>query len=387
MRVADSVFELIRVVHREVLRGCVADRHELARAGFAMLEYPVDDLAGVVPAGEEQYDLPLPGLDVDTTGIDPGAHVSGRLPQAFQHRNLLLDLSSRFDDHRAGIIESEGRRVLDAMSLQRPVQGHQQVVALVGDAPLVGVGHGHAPTPVQCLEALEGRCGEVVHDDQHRTGRPVVDDVAGADAAAQEHPCALRREDGPAEPAAALREMVGLGAEDRLADDADGDLVAVSGDWPLCARGTESAKDAIGQGVVVLRGIDERSGAVAAMALRRIPGAGIRGRIVNSVGPGCGLVRLSGTVCIVDRPGPGLFPLRGGLLIGPGLQSCPPRLGARDELRYQGSHHRPVVCLELLALDPRLHGMQLLEGDIDAGGHGHDDCTAHRRCRKFLTSG
>ena len=53
---------------------------------------------GVVPAGEEQDDLRLRGLDVNTRGVDPGPHLFGRLPQQLQRLELLLDLSPRVDD-------------------------------------------------------------------------------------------------------------------------------------------------------------------------------------------------------------------------------------------------------------------------------------------------
>jgi len=395
VRVADGLLELVSVVQREVLRGCVADRHELARAGSTMREHPVDDLAGVVPAGEEQDDLRLPGLDVQTGGVDGSPHVPGRLPEALQRLDLLVDLSSQLDDHRAGVIESEARCVADRMPLELPVQGGQQVVALVGDAPLVGVGHGHAPALVQGLEALEGRAGEVVHDDQHGARRPVVEDVAGANATAQDQPGAFGREDGPAEPAVAPLEDVAFGSEQRLTDDANDDLVAVSGHWPHCARGTDAADDAGGQVVDVLRGIDERIGAVAAVALWRIWLRRIRGgrRVIER-----GLARLlgSGGVCgSGGGPRRGLLVLLlGGLLSGLGPQALLARLGARDEHRYQPRDHRPVLCSECLAIDPRLQVMELLEGDVDACGHealppstGHDGCTAHKRSRKFLTSG
>jgi len=150
------------------------------------------------------------------------------------------------------------------MPLEGPVEGGQQVVALVDDAPLVGVGHGHAPALVQRLEALERPAGEVVHDDQHGAGRPVVDDVAGANATSDHQLAALGGEDGPAEPAAALLEMVALGREERLTDDADDDLVAVRRDPPYSAQSTDGADDAGGQAVHVLCRIDE--GAPAAIS-------------------------------------------------------------------------------------------------------------------------
>ena len=44
----------------------------------------------VVPAREEQDDLRLPGLDVQTGGVDCGPHVPGRLPKALQRLDLLV---------------------------------------------------------------------------------------------------------------------------------------------------------------------------------------------------------------------------------------------------------------------------------------------------------
>ncbi len=58
-------------------------------AGSAMLEDPIDDLAGVVPAGEEQDDLRLLGLDVDAGGVDPGPDLLGRLTQQRESLDLL----------------------------------------------------------------------------------------------------------------------------------------------------------------------------------------------------------------------------------------------------------------------------------------------------------
>jgi hypothetical protein len=141
--IANRLFELLRVAVREVLRGRIGESDELVRTRSAMLEDPVDDLASVVPAGEEQHDPRLLSVDVDAGGVDPGPDVLGRLTQQRESLELLLDLSSRLDDHRDGIIVPEGRCVADRMPLERPVQGGQQVVALVDDAPLVGVGQGH----------------------------------------------------------------------------------------------------------------------------------------------------------------------------------------------------------------------------------------------------
>jgi hypothetical protein len=49
---------------------------------------------------------------------------------------------------------------------------------------------------------------------------------------------------GPTNPAAALLELVALGGEDRLPDDADDDLGAVAEDAPHSADGTDRADDA-----------------------------------------------------------------------------------------------------------------------------------------------
>jgi hypothetical protein len=137
--------QLRGVIVREVLRGRIGERDELLFADPAMREDSIDDLAGVMPAGEEQDDGRLRGLDVDAGGVDPGADVPGRLPQQRESLKLLLDLSSRLDDHRAGIIVAEGRRVLDRMLFERLVKRGHEVVTGVGDAPLVGVGHGRPP--------------------------------------------------------------------------------------------------------------------------------------------------------------------------------------------------------------------------------------------------
>ena len=54
VRIADGLLEFVCLVVVEILRGGVGDRDDLVLAGFAMGEDPVEDLAGMVPAREEQ---------------------------------------------------------------------------------------------------------------------------------------------------------------------------------------------------------------------------------------------------------------------------------------------------------------------------------------------
>jgi hypothetical protein len=97
MSIADGLFEFSGVVVREVLGGRIGERDELLFADSAMREDSIDDLAGVVSAGEEQDDGRLRGLDVDAGGVDPGADVPGRLSQQLESLDLLLDLLSRLE--------------------------------------------------------------------------------------------------------------------------------------------------------------------------------------------------------------------------------------------------------------------------------------------------
>src|SRR5262249_10533528 len=158
------------------------------------------------------------------------------------------DLAPELDDQGAGIVDPEAERVLDSVAFEGLVERSQEVVAALDQLPLVGVGHGDAPALVKRLETLERPAGEVVHDNEHRAGGPVIRDVARADAV--EDGCrAVGPHDGTTEPAPRLLEAMALGPEDGLAHDPDDDLVAVRRQAADSARGAERAEDPEGERV------------------------------------------------------------------------------------------------------------------------------------------
>jgi hypothetical protein len=142
--IANGLFEVVVVGVREVLGRGVRDFHQLVPTlrRVPMNQELVDDLAGMMPAREKEQDFALLGLEVDAGRVDPGPDVLRRLTQRLQGGELGSDLFLHLDDHRACIVDPHCDGVADPLPLEGLVEWKQQVRALVGERPLVRVGHG-----------------------------------------------------------------------------------------------------------------------------------------------------------------------------------------------------------------------------------------------------
>jgi hypothetical protein len=121
----------------EILGRTVGDLHEPRTCGgrHAVLEEPNEDFTGMVTTGEEEDDAPNIGLEENARGIDARPHSLARLADEFQRGDLRPYLSCKVDHHRAGVVDAERRRVLNAMQLERAVERMEEVVRLIDDAP------------------------------------------------------------------------------------------------------------------------------------------------------------------------------------------------------------------------------------------------------------
>ena len=167
--VAGGLDQLVLMCVGKVLRRAVGDLDELRLRALAMFEQPVEHLAGVMTTRVEEDNHAMVRLEVDTGGVDSSSDVLGGFADALQSGNLRLDLLLERDDHGAGIVGPEVERILNPVLLQGLVERSQQVSAGIDHAPLVGVGHGNAPTVMEGLQAFEWASGKIVHHDQHRT--------------------------------------------------------------------------------------------------------------------------------------------------------------------------------------------------------------------------
>lgn len=384
VRVAGRLDQPVRMLVVEVLRRSVGALHQLRAREQTTPQDLVHDLSRVMASRVKKDDRSVRRLPVQPRRVDASAHALGRLAKGLECSDLCVDLLLEGDNHRPGVVNPEIRGLLYRVLLERPVQRQQQVVTGIDQLPLVGVGDRDTPALVQGLDALEGRSTKVVHDHEHRACRPVIPDVVAAETVVDEgRP--LRSDDVPASPAPPLFVMVLLSAEQRLADDADDDLLPVSAHLGESAHRAHRTDHADLQrmedllrcpiGARTVAAVTLGTGRVAAGLLAVVAPCALGARLGLTaarrvrIGRRCaGVVHDSG---FARRAGlaTGLlrFGRRGEGRSGRDLvdHAVLPLLGPYDLLGHKGAEQGPVGGLELLAVHPVTQLSEPAERDLE----------------------
>jgi hypothetical protein len=168
-----------------------------------------------------------------------------------------LTIIEPVDSHRQG--------VLYPVLLESLVEWKQPVRTFVRERPLVGIRDRDAPARLQGFHPLERHAGEVVHHQEHGARRPIVGDVVAANAPGHaDRP--FRPNDGSAQSAARLLEVMSLGIEHRLPFDDHDELLAITRQTTDATGLTDRPDHACEQRVKAVLGVDVCTRSVSAVA-------------------------------------------------------------------------------------------------------------------------